>query len=159
MKIYEYYKKHGNIINLFLILLLAGYTLLEKKSNIEKFSANTIDFSALKNLGDIATALNGTGTATFPGNLVVKGSITSEEEIGAPKLSLGATVASAITVEDKHLGMLTGTQPILLYNNGPHGRRQLLHVHDNAHAAVNPSAVPGNSSYKMVPAAAEITMF
>jgi len=86
--LYDFYKKHRdlinlgfNLINLLLVLIVISHIFMNKDA-LEEFSANTIDFSALKNLGDIAKGLNSpSGTYTMPGNLIINGTLQVNEKI------------------------------------------------------------------------------
>lgn len=77
MKLFQLYKKHSDVVNLILILCIVVYLSVHKPT-IENFNANTIDFSALSNLAEVAKGLNSDGTYTMPGNLVINGTLTTK---------------------------------------------------------------------------------
>jgi hypothetical protein len=56
-----------------------------KRSVVEGFEGNTIDFEALDNLATIAGKLNKGEDFEFPGSLTVKGKLTVEDDINANK--------------------------------------------------------------------------
>lgn len=67
-----------NILLVFVVLYLCVVTRNKKRSVVEGFDGNTIDFEALDNLAKIADKLNKGEAFEFPGDLTVKGEFKTE---------------------------------------------------------------------------------
>lgn len=69
-------KTNLSLINTVLILGFIGYSLLKKRTLLEGFEGNVVDFEALDNLAKIAQKLNSGDDFEFPGSLTLKGELT-----------------------------------------------------------------------------------
>jgi hypothetical protein len=72
------------VLNAVTILFVLVYVIRSRRrSVIEGFEGNTIDFEALDSLATIAKGLNAGGAFKFPGDFTVAGKLTVEKDINA----------------------------------------------------------------------------